>query len=121
MAKAAPKNKPAPKPGKIHRAAATLKIESDVQADAKRARTVLIDDPLPKGADWLKNALTRLKSQADCPGTVTEIAHRLALEMDGAFRRGAVIEAWGWGAIKNNLLTWEWWPKVRRKKSSDAS
>src|SRR5262249_19921892 len=90
---------------------------SGLSVDAHRRVTINIDGPPPSSArDWLFEAVDQLKAAPDCPTQVTEAAQRLEAEMRGAFLRRQCDEAWGWGAIKNNLITWDLWPRKRPQK-----
>jgi hypothetical protein len=100
---------------KVHYAEAKMSVLRGVRliVKAKRIRTIDLDCPVPSGLDWLKNELDLMKAAPDCPKTITPAAHRLEGEMEEAFRRRQVDEHWGWGHIKNTMITLELWGRTR--------
>lgn len=102
----------------VHFVEVVLQGESDIHVDAQRHRDLNLDGPPPLSAPkFLELALAQLKDAPDCPQKVTDAARRLAPEMLEAFLRRQVDAAWDWRSIKNALLNWGYWPRVRSPKS----
>jgi hypothetical protein len=97
----------------VWHAEAKLEGKSKLRTGEDQYRLMKISgEPMP-AAKWLEAAVVRLKVAPDCPQSVTDAAHRLEAEMATAFLRRECDAAWGWGSIKNAMITFDWWPRKR--------
>jgi hypothetical protein len=90
-------------------------IGSGLAANAERQTMINIDAPLPGAQKWLADAAHRLTT-SNPPENVTDAARWLKNEMDEAWRRRQVKEAWVLGTIKNYLIDEKFWPRTRPQK-----